>query len=257
MLSSPVLADGMTARDYIEKLYWRAEKLVAPCLVQQRVRYEVFLDRLVRPETRWLDVGCGHQVLPSWLAAKERELVARCAQVVGLDSDADAISKHQTITNVYKGDAEQLPFPDVSFDLVTANMVLEHVAEPKRVFSEVARVLASGGKLLLHTPNVYGYPTILARMVPRPMRLVGARILDGRKACDVYPTYYRANSMKRLRELSAEKFTIAESAEFSTMAVFGIIPPIGLLELLWMRIIQMDGLHSLRSNLIVVLSKKS
>ena len=40
---------------------------------------------------------------------------------------------------------ESLPYPNARFDMVFADNVLEHLAEPKKVFAEVARVLRPGG----------------------------------------------------------------------------------------------------------------
>jgi ubiquinone/menaquinone biosynthesis C-methylase UbiE len=46
-----------------------------------------------------------------------------------------------------------LPFPDASFDLVWASEVIEHVADTGQWLSEVRRVLAPGGRLLVTTPS--------------------------------------------------------------------------------------------------------
>ena len=49
---------------------------------------------------------------------------------------------------------EALTFPDQSFDLVITQDVLEHVFRPRRVFSEVARVLKPGGAHIFTVPIV-------------------------------------------------------------------------------------------------------
>ena len=46
-----------------------------------------------------------------------------------------------------------LPLEDGSFDLVWASEVIEHVADTARWLSEVRRVLAPGGRLLVTTPS--------------------------------------------------------------------------------------------------------
>ena len=47
------------------------------------------------------------------------------------------------------GRAEQLPFDDGSFDLVTCVNSLHHIARPPRALDEMARVLAPGGRIVL------------------------------------------------------------------------------------------------------------
>src|SRR2546426_5150654 len=49
-------------------------------------------------------------------------------------------------------DAEALPFPDCVFQRVECDAVLEHVRDPRRVMSEIRRVLAPGGYAHLVTP---------------------------------------------------------------------------------------------------------
>ena len=49
-------------------------------------------------------------------------------------------------------DLQALPFPDRTFDAALNIVTLEHVREPKRVVSEIARVLKPGGRLLLVVP---------------------------------------------------------------------------------------------------------
>ena len=46
-----------------------------------------------------------------------------------------------------------LPFEDGSFDLVWASEVIEHVTDTARWLSEVRRVLAPAGRLLVTTPS--------------------------------------------------------------------------------------------------------
>jgi SAM-dependent methyltransferase len=67
-------------------------------------------------------------------------------------------------------DAEQLPFPDESFDLVFGHAVLHHLPNLPRAFAEFARVLAPGGTLLFAgEPSRYG-----DRLAGVPKRAAGA-----------------------------------------------------------------------------------
>ncbi len=50
---------------------------------------------------------------------------------------------------------EPLPFPNSTFDTIIISEVLEHVANPEGVFSEMARILRPGGRILLSVPFYY------------------------------------------------------------------------------------------------------
>jgi ubiquinone/menaquinone biosynthesis C-methylase UbiE len=57
-------------------------------------------------------------------------------------------------------DANALPFPDTTFDLVMCNSVLHHMAEPERLLAEIARVAKPRAALLLRDlrrPNRLAY----------------------------------------------------------------------------------------------------
>ncbi len=53
----------------------------------------------------------------------------------------------------YKADVLQMPFEEESFDMVFYYHVIEHVPDPARSLSEVARVLRPQGALFVGTPN--------------------------------------------------------------------------------------------------------
>ena len=110
-------------------VYWKLRGVLAPELTHAQDLYEEVLARHVFPETIWLDLGCGHQLLPFWRADEERKLAARCATLVGLDCDLPSLQKHRTILLRVGGYASALPFPDNHFDLITANMVVEHLTD--------------------------------------------------------------------------------------------------------------------------------
>ena len=152
---------------------------------------------------RWLDAGCGWRLLGKDLEALEGELVRRAGLVVGLDLDFAHLRKHLNISRRACASLGALPFPDASFDLITCNMVLEHLPEPVPVFQEMARVLAPGGRIMVHTPNTRNYLVfanlVAKRVLPRPLIL--RLIRDDRAGEDVYPTFYRANNRRALGKL--------------------------------------------------------
>src|SRR5207248_8432881 len=89
-----------------------------------------------------LDVGCG----PGYVSAAAAE---RGAKPIGLDFSAEMIAIAKKMfprIEFQRGDAQNLPFANASFDRVVANFALLHLADPERAFAEAARVLKSGGR---------------------------------------------------------------------------------------------------------------
>jgi 2-polyprenyl-3-methyl-5-hydroxy-6-metoxy-1,4-benzoquinol methylase len=87
-----------------------------------------------------LDVGCGEGVLTHRWAER---LAPR--RVVGIDLEDDAIQGEWATRGAPNLEyrimkAENLPFGDGEFDLVTAIEVLEHVPDPEHTVAEMARV---------------------------------------------------------------------------------------------------------------------
>ena len=238
------------------RLYWAARHAVAPGLRYSQYWYEDALCRAVTPQTRWLELGCGHQILPDWRLEVERELVSRAAQVAGVNPDKNAVAKHRSIRDIRIATAEALPFPANSFDLVTANMVVEHLADPAKAFREIFRVLAPGGAFLFHSPNVDSYVIVVSGWLPDPVKQMAARILDGRKGEDVYPTHYRCNSEHAISEVAeASGFELASIRFIPTEAVFALVLPLAVLELLWIRRTMREDMASYRTNIITTLRK--
>lgn len=233
------------------------QQALTPGLRYSQSQYEDVLRSRVGKATRWLDLGCGHAVLPAWRAEAERALVAQCPEVFGLDYDFDALRASRTLTKLCRGDISTLPFRDETFDLVTANMVVEHLANPEQQFREVCRVLKPGGVFLFHTPNELGHPVMLSRAMPNAVKRRAARLLEGRDENDVYPTFYRANRREKIMRLSRDAgFLASEIRLVTTSPVFNLVPPLLLLELLWVRVLMTRPFAPLRSNIICILCKQ-
>jgi SAM-dependent methyltransferase len=96
--------------------------------------------------TRVLDVACGDGRIPSLYTAPE---------VVVVDSSPDAVERAAARgLDAQLADAQELPFPDGSFDVVTCNHALYHVPDVDRALAEFVRVLRPGGRFA----GVYGTP---------------------------------------------------------------------------------------------------
>lgn len=246
----------MKGREKLLKIYWRVRDIIAPSLVYSQEIYERVLDQHVSHEMTWLDLGCGHQILPSWRQKKEQALVARCRFIVGIDSDQQSLLAHHNISNRVEGDITRLPFKDGCFDLISANMVVEHLDNPAAQFREISRVLRPGGFFIFHTPNAHGYFSLMRRLVPQSINNKLTGLLDGRKVEDVFPVHYRANSRKAIRELAkVSDLEVVGEKMIVTDAVFSVIPPLMVFELVLIRALMTDVLKPWRTNIIAILQK--
>ena len=93
---------------------------------------------------RMLDVGCGSQPYRSLFPT---------SSYVGLDIDSPRTRKLAVADRFYDG--HRFPFDDGEFSAVLCNQVFEHVFNPGEFLSEVRRVMAPGGRLLLTVPFVW------------------------------------------------------------------------------------------------------
>jgi ubiquinone/menaquinone biosynthesis C-methylase UbiE len=247
----------MGARELLLRGYDWMRRAVAPRVRYSQEEYEEVLRAHVGRATAWLDLGCGRRILPPWRGEAEQALVRTCPRVIGVDIDHDAIADNLSVSLKCLATGTALPFAAESFDLVTANMVVEHLQDPTTNFREVSRVLKPGGVFLLHTPNAMGYPTLLARIVPEALKKRAASLLDGRREADVYPTFYRANSRRSIEAIARESsFETIDVHLIVTTAMFAVVPPMALLELLLLRALMHERLSDLRTNIIAALHKR-
>lgn len=247
----------MISRGQLLNLYWSARAQIAPTLRHAQDFYEDVLKDSVHSDSVWLDLGCGHQIFPEWRFSQEKELTRTCKTIVGVDYDFASLLRHRSIGMKVQSDIGTLPFADESFNLVTANMVVEHLDSPEKQFSEVARVLKRGGLFIFLTPNANGYFAVLRRFVPNAINNTLVSLLDGRRAADVFPVHYKANTAGRVKELAdGSQFEVVNQRLLVTDAVFSVVPPLMLVELLWLRALMTSKLRPWRTNLLAILRKQ-
>lgn len=243
-------------RDRLYDVYAKIERSIVPGLRYAQYFYEDSLRDALNENSWWLDLGCGHRVLPAWREREEQSLVRTVKCAVGLDFDWVSLLKHRSIKIRVRGDVSNLPFGENSFDVVSANMVVEHLERPAAQFREVLRVLKPGGIFIFHTPNAYGYTTIAARLMPERFKTGLIRVLDGRPSEDVFRTHYHANTESQICKLAQETgFHIKSIRYIASSAKFAVVLPLAFFELFWIKLLLNRHFRSLRTNLIVTLRK--
>lgn len=133
-------------QDYFERLYGLEE--VHWWHATRRLMILDLLHRTYSDRTglRLLDAGCGTGRLLSELG--------RLGTALGMDVSDEALRfcRERGEDRVLKASLAHLPFPDATFDLVSALDVLEHVEDHVRALLECRRVLRPGGRMFILVP---------------------------------------------------------------------------------------------------------
>lgn len=161
--TSPTAADALTERSAKTWSAGEYDRIAAGF----RDEAAAFITRLaLAPGQRVLDAACGsgNLTIP---AARTGASVIGFDLIPELLSAAQAWAEREGLDITFdQGSAEQLPYPDASFDVVTSMFGVMFAARPERVAAELARVTRSGGRLALATWPREGF---IGQMLARHM----------------------------------------------------------------------------------------
>jgi ubiquinone/menaquinone biosynthesis C-methylase UbiE len=154
--------EAWDARYSADAVHIRAVLAMLPDL-QSRSATLAAIRGLKLSQMRVLEIGCGtgqHSVAlareyPDWrydaIDMSPRAIEAARALAIAA----------QTGVKFSIGDAEKLPYPDASFDVVFGDHVIGHIPDQDAALEEIARVLKPGGYVLLNVGNalrIDGWP---------------------------------------------------------------------------------------------------
>lgn len=146
----------MKIKQTFSKLFWFPISSKANIeIYQERIRQLEWnaIKHFIPKQSTFLDVGCGagYSLMKAFTEFE--------CEVQGIDPEpgahgvgrfTDGLWKERPII---KGSAEQLPFPDESFDVVYSSHVLEHVKSEEHALQEMKRVLKPNGLLIIGMPT--------------------------------------------------------------------------------------------------------
>lgn len=118
-----------------------------------------------------LDVGCGTGYTTEAILRK-----LETGEVIGIDLTPQQLSKAarklkpgKVELSLSRGDAENLPFKDESFDAIVSVGALEYFPNPKKALEEMTRVVKPRGKVVIGGPEFEWFKKIsLNRMLYTP-----------------------------------------------------------------------------------------
>ncbi|MBN1966182.1 MAG: class I SAM-dependent methyltransferase [Anaerolineae bacterium] len=142
-----------------------------------------------------LDLGCGRG------GVLEQLVDVPGLHATGIDPDFASLAEHRLpdLPRAVAG-AEAIPLAAACCDMVISAWVLEHLPDPARTFSEVARVLRPGGLFIALAPN-RDSPVALLNRVLKPLQNALVPRLYGRAEADTFPVLYRANTRSQVDDL--------------------------------------------------------
>jgi len=199
-----------------------------------------------------LDAGCGKG---------EKNITFRRSDgtCIGIDMDFDSLTRNQAVNHLVLGNLEHLPFRDGVFDLIVSSNVLEHLEKPAPVFYEFSRIAKPNARLIVRTPNVYSYASLVSKFSPFKFHKL-ANKLRGIDESDAFPTYYRANSVRILGKLGERNDLVVERAimaqNWPSYLLFSTT--LFRLGILHERIVnKFESLRHLRSTIVLVFRKSN
>jgi SAM-dependent methyltransferase len=140
---------------------------------------------------RVMHLGSGPVDLEPWLPQGPAR-----PQLLALDVSLRALTSNSGEFRIC-ADAERLPLPSASVDLIVAEHVFEHFARPEACLRECFRVLQGGGRLLISGPNGRSYIALAARLTP-------LRVHRWVQQGTAFPTLYRFSRPRVMRQLAGE-----------------------------------------------------
>lgn len=145
------------------------------------------LKPLLAPDAKVLDVGCGTGDLSIELFEKT------AAEVVGIDFCRPMLQlakQKAPQLRFIEGDALKLPFPDRSFDAITAGFALRNLASVESGLSEFVRVLKRRGLIAIlefSQPTVPGIRQLVEFYSWRLLPSIGGWLSGSRSAYEYLP----------------------------------------------------------------------
>ena len=144
-----------TPKPYFENLGSKFEEWADPFDVQRRQELFCRMFLAVPPKGGALEIGCGYGAL-----TQDFQKYFDFLSVLDISMElSERVSAKFGIPG-WTADALKLPFDNGSIENIVSSECIEHTGNPKSAVAEMCRVLKSGGRIYLSTPNKLWSPVI-------------------------------------------------------------------------------------------------
>jgi ubiquinone/menaquinone biosynthesis C-methylase UbiE len=185
--------------------------------------YRELLDRCLARSKAVVHLGCGGRDVRS-LASVDLSGVT----IYAVDPSEASIRRNPN-PNQIVAFGHDIPLPSGSIDLIFCEYLMEHVEDPEATITEAHRLLRPGGILLWMAPNLWSYSGLITHLTPDWFHRLVIKVLEPvakRTASeDVFPTYFRINSIATIErmleegEFELEELFTSASPPFYTLAL--------------------------------------
>lgn len=163
----------MSSKDplYYEKLGENFDEFMSEYDVIRR--RELILKRFLKAESgvkfdSILEVGCGTGKISSGLRQLTDHLTVndiseKLAGKVAAENNCSFVG----------ADCAQIPLADESFDLIVSSECIEHTPDPYKSLLEMKRLLKKSGLLVVTTPNMFWYPSLVIALALKLRKFQG------------------------------------------------------------------------------------
>ncbi len=175
----------------------------------------LLFDRIAKehPGAHLLEIGCGMGDDTSQWATRNMQVTALDLTEPAVECTRMRLKTCGLDAEVKTGNAENLDFPNSTFDIVYSFGVLHHSPDTPQTIREVRRVLKPGGLALIMLYNRRSLNYVVHRVLNYPF--------DGSKKdpCPVEHTY----SKQQIKELFSEFSTVHVSVEYLFGTGYGLV----------------------------------
>lgn len=159
---------------------------------------------LINNDSKVLDYGAGRGYWAedkSVFRKQTRNLKGKVKIVYACDIDK-AVYLNKNVDEILDMVDEKVKAQNESIDIIIADFVLEHIENPRAFFKEIDRLLKPGGWFCARTPHKYNLISIFARLIKNKFHSSFLKYVQpNRNEIDVFPTYYRLNTLKKLKKV--------------------------------------------------------